>query len=134
MLVAISRFLTLLGSRFNLSPNTGDCSLVSVTPLIGQSLSHDTAAIVKVTCYQRFVTFLQRRVTPEFGSLQVVENATSLKDKKEPEYVTMRKETVDLSIRSWLCSTKVGSPSAVNLRFVCEPLRDRVINLILGGI
>ena len=27
------------------------------------------------------------------------------KDKKGPEYVTMRKETVDLSIRSWLCST-----------------------------
>ena len=50
------------------------------------------------------------------------------------EYVTMRKETVDLSIRSWLCFTHVGSSSAVNLRFVCEPLRDRVINLILGGI
>ena len=57
-----------------------------------------------------------------------------LKDKKEPEYVTMRKETVDLCIRAWLCSTQVGSSSAVNLRFVCEPLRDRVINLILGGI
>ena len=48
--------------------------------------------------------------------------------------VSMRKETVDLSIRIWLCSIQVGSSSAVNLRFVCEPLRDRVINLILGGI
>ena len=38
-----------------------------------------------------------------------------LKDKKVPEYVTMRKETVDLSIRSWLCSSQVGSLSAVNL-------------------
>ena len=56
-----------------------------------------------------------------------------LKDKKKPEYVTMRKETVDLSIRSWLCSTQEGSSSAVNLRFVCEPLIDRVINLIFGG-
>ena len=36
--------------------------------------------------------------------------------KKVPEYVTMRKETVDLSTRSWLCSTQVGSSSAVNLR------------------
>ena len=43
-------------------------------------------------------------------------------------------EAVDLSIRSWLCSTQVGSSSAVNLRFVCERFRDRVINLILGGI
>ena len=49
-----------------------------------------------------------------------------LKDEKVPEYVTMRKETVDLSIRSWLCSTQVGSSSAVNLRLRCEPLRDRV--------
>ena len=57
-----------------------------------------------------------------------------LKEKKAPEYVTMRKETVDLSIRSWLCSTQVGSSSAVNLQFICEPLRDRVINLILGGV
>ena len=40
----------------------------------------------------------------------------SLKVKKVPEYVTMRKETVDLTIRSWLCSTQVGSSSAVNLR------------------
>ena len=33
----------------------------------------------------------------------------------------MRKETVDLNIRSWLCSTQVGSSSSI----VCEPLRDR---------
>ena len=39
-----------------------------------------------------------------------------LKVKKVPEYVTMRKETGDLSIRSWLCSTQVGSSSAANLR------------------
>ena len=33
-----------------------------------------------------------------------------LKDKKVPEYVTMRKETVtvDLSNMFWLCSTQVG--------------------------
>ena len=41
--------------------------------------------------------------------------STYKKDKKDPEYVTMRKETVDLSIRSWLCSTQVGSSTAVNL-------------------
>ena len=42
-----------------------------------------------------------------------------LKDKKgelEPEYLMMRKGTVDLSVRSWLCSNQVDSSSDVNLR------------------
>ena len=51
-----------------------------------------------------------------------------------PEYVTMRKETVDLSIRSWLCSTQVGSSSAVNLQLDVNRLEIVLINLILGGI
>ena len=38
-----------------------------------------------------------------------------MKDKKVPEYVTKTKETVDLRIRSWLCSTQVGSSSDVRL-------------------
>ena len=57
-----------------------------------------------------------------------------LKDKKVPEYITMRKETVDLSIRSWLCSTQVGSSSAVNLRLGVNRLEIGLINLILGGV
>ena len=57
-----------------------------------------------------------------------------LRDKKVPEYVTMRKETVDLSIRSWLCSTQVGSSSAVNLQLDVNRLEIGLINLILGGI
>ena len=56
------------------------------------------------------------------------------RDKKVPEYVTMRKETVDLSIRSWLCSTQVGSSSAVNLQLAVNRLEIGLINLILGGI
>ena len=38
------------------------------------------------------------------------------RDKNVPKYVTLRKETVDPSIKSWLCSTQVDSSSAVNLR------------------
>ena len=58
-----------------------------------------------------------------------------LKDKKVSEYVTIREETVDLSIRSWLCFTQVGSSLAVNLRLGVNRLEiDRVINLIFGGI
>ena len=53
-----------------------------------------------------------------------------MKDKKVPEYVTMRKETVDLSIRSWLCSTQVGSSLDVNLGLVVNCLEMRLINLI----
>ena len=54
-----------------------------------------------------------------------------LKDKNEK---TMRKETVDLSIRSWLCSTQVGSSSAVNFRLGVNCLEIGLINLILGLI
>ena len=57
-----------------------------------------------------------------------------LKVKKLPEYVTMRKETVDLCIRSWLCSTRVGSSSYVNLWLVVNRSEIGLINLILGGI
>ena len=57
-----------------------------------------------------------------------------LKDKKVPEYVLMRKETVDLSIKTWLCSTKVGSSSAVNLRLDVNCLEIGFINLMLGRI
>ena len=35
------------------------------------------------------------------------------KDKKGPDYVTMRKEVVDLSVKSWLCSTQVDNSSNV---------------------
>ena len=52
-----------------------------------------------------------------------------LKDKKVPEYITMRKEIVDLSIKSWLSSTQVGSSLDVNLLIVCEPLRDQIYRL-----
>ena len=58
----------------------------------------------------------------------------TIKDKKVPQYVTMRKETVDVSTRSWLCSTKVGSSLDVNLRFVVKRFEIRLINQILGGI
>ena len=53
-----------------------------------------------------------------------------VKDKKVPEYVTMRKKTVDISIRSWLCSTQVGSSSAVNLRLGVNRLEIGLIYLI----
>ena len=53
-----------------------------------------------------------------------------LKDMIVPEYVTIRKETVDLSIRSWLCSTQVGSSFDVNLRLVVNRLEIGLINLI----
>ena len=56
------------------------------------------------------------------------------KDKKESEYVTMKKETIDFCIRSWLCSTQVGSSSDVILRLVVNRLEIGLINLILGGI
>ena len=46
----------------------------------------------------------------------------------------MRKETVDHSIRSWLCSTQVGISLDVNLQLVVYHLEIKLINLILGGI
>ena len=46
----------------------------------------------------------------------------------------MRKETVDLSIRSWLCYIQVGSSLDVNLRLVVNCLEIGLINLIFGGI
>ena len=48
--------------------------------------------------------------------------------------MTMRKETVDLSIRSWLCSSQVGSSLDVNLRLCVNRLEIGLINLILGSI
>ena len=41
---------------------------------------------------------------------------------------------VDLSIRSWLCSTQVDSSSKVNLQLIVNHLQIRLINQILGGI
>ena len=46
----------------------------------------------------------------------------------------VKKETVDLCNRSWLCSIQVGSSSDVNLRLVVNRLEIRLIDLILGGI
>ena len=57
-----------------------------------------------------------------------------MKDKKVTEFVTMRKETVDRNIRSWLCSTQVDSSSDVNLWLVVNRLEIGLINLILGCI
>ena len=57
-----------------------------------------------------------------------------MKDKKEPEYMMMRRETVDLSIISWLCSTHVGSSLDVNLRLFVNCFEIGLINLTLGGI
>ena len=45
----------------------------------------------------------------------------------------MRKETIDLSIRSWICSTEVGSLLDVNLRLIVNRLEIELINRILGG-
>ena len=57
-----------------------------------------------------------------------------MKDKKVPKYVTMRKETFDLSIRFWLCFTQVGSSLDLNIRLVVNRLEIGLTNLILGGI
>ena len=59
-----------------------------------------------------------------------------MKDKKVPKYVTMRKETVDLSITVlyWFYSTQVSSSSDVNLLLVVNRLEIELINLILSGI
>ena len=56
------------------------------------------------------------------------------KKKKRSEYVTMRKETVYLSIRFWFCSNQVDSLLDVNRQLLVNRLEIGMINLILGGI
>ena len=46
--------------------------------------------------------------------------------------MTMRKEAVDLSIGSWLCSIQVDSSSDVQHRLYVNHLE--MINMILGGM
>ena len=67
----------------------------------------------------------------KWRGIKVVKEKCKLKDKKVPEYVTMRKEIVDLSIRSWLYSTQIGSSSDVTLRLVVNRLEIGLDNLIL---
>ena len=43
-------------------------------------------------------------------------------------------ETVDLSIRFWLCSTKIGSSSDVNLWLIVNRIEIGLINLTLRGL
>ena len=86
--------------------------------------SFDKVGVERVSATNRYPACKAKMVRNKSGQGKM-QLERCLKDKKEPEYVTMRKETVDFSIRSWLCSTQVGISSAVNLRLPVNRLEIR---------